>query len=136
VGGRRYIVGRNDEEARKDVEARAKLLDGLQRKRAAGAKILVANTGYRCFLAAPGADGFAIDPAKVEADAQFDGIFALPTRNDKGNTLPRGAGWRLRVVVESATRLAAIPAGLDILHQQRAGAVFAVGQAFVQHLHD
>jgi transposase len=79
IQGRRYIVCRNDEEARKDAEARAKLLDGLQRKLATGAKSLVANTGYRRFLAAPEGDGFAIDPAKVEADAQFDGIFVLRT---------------------------------------------------------
>jgi hypothetical protein len=80
VLGRRYIVCRNEEEARKDVETRAKLLDGLQRKLAEGGKSLVANTGYRRFLAAPEADGgFAIDPAKVEADAQFDGVFVLRT---------------------------------------------------------
>ena len=79
IQGRRYIVCRNEEEARKDAEARAALLDGLQRKLATGAKSLVANTGYRRFLAAPEGDGFAIDPAKVEADAQFDGIFVLRT---------------------------------------------------------
>jgi hypothetical protein len=77
--GRRYIVCRNEEEARKDAEARATLLAGLQRKLATGAKTLVANTGYRRFLAAPDGDGFAIDPAKVEADAQFDGMFVLRT---------------------------------------------------------
>ena len=37
------------------------------------------NKGYRRFLAAPGDDGFAIDPAKIEADAQFDGVFVLRT---------------------------------------------------------
>jgi hypothetical protein len=79
VLGRRYIVCRNAEEARKDAETRAKLIDGLQRKLAEGGKSLVANTGYRRFLAAPEADGFAIDPAKVEADAQFDGVFVLRT---------------------------------------------------------
>lgn len=79
VLGRRYIVCRNAEEARKDAETRAKLLDGLQRKLAEGGKSLVANTGYRRFLAAPEGDGFAIDPAKVEADAQFDGVFVLRT---------------------------------------------------------
>jgi hypothetical protein len=80
VLGRRYIVCRNEEEARKDAETRAKRLDGLQRKLAEGGKSLVANTGYRRFLAAPEADGgFAIDPAKVEADAQFDGVFVLRT---------------------------------------------------------
>jgi len=79
VLGRRYMVCRNEEEARKDAETRAKLLVGLERKLTAGAKSLVGNTGYRRFLAAPKDDGFAIDPAKVEADAQFDGIFVLRT---------------------------------------------------------
>jgi transposase len=79
IDDRRYIVCRNEEEARKDAEARATLLAGLQRKLAAGAKSLVANTGYRRFLVAPDGDGFAIDPAKVEADAQFDGVFVLRT---------------------------------------------------------
>jgi len=79
VEGRRYIVCRNEEEARKDAETRAALLAGLQRKLAGGAKGLVGNKGYRRFLAVPGDDGFAIDPAKVEADAQFDGIFVLRT---------------------------------------------------------
>jgi len=79
IEGRRYIVCRNEEEARKDAEARATLLAGLQRKLATGAKSLVANTGYRRFLAAPDGDGFAIDLAKVEADAQFDGVFVLRT---------------------------------------------------------
>jgi hypothetical protein len=77
--GRRYILCRNEEEARKDAQTRAKLLAGLQRKLAGGAKGLVGNTGYRRFLAAPDDNGFAIDPAKVEADAQFDGVFVLRT---------------------------------------------------------
>jgi hypothetical protein len=79
VAGRRYIVCRNAEEARKDAETRAALLAGLQRKLTGGAKGLVGNKGFRRFLAAPGDDGFAIDPAKVEADALFDGIFVLRT---------------------------------------------------------
>ncbi len=52
VLGRRYIVCRNEEKARKDAETRAKLLADLQRKLAEGGKKLVANTGYRSFLAA------------------------------------------------------------------------------------
>jgi hypothetical protein len=79
VDGRRYIVCRNEEEARKDAETRATLLAGLQRKLAGGAKSLVGNAGYRRFLATPDGEGFTIDPAKVEADAQFDGVFVLRT---------------------------------------------------------
>lgn len=79
LAGRRYIVCRNEEEARKDAETRTKLLADLDRKLAQGDKKLVANAGYRRFLAAPKGRCFAIDPAKVEADAQFDGIFVLRT---------------------------------------------------------
>jgi hypothetical protein len=79
LAGRRYIVCRNEEEARKDAETRTKLLADLERKLAQGEKTLVANVGYRRFLAAPEGRGFAIDPAKVEADAAFDGLFVLRT---------------------------------------------------------
>jgi transposase len=79
LAGWRYIVCRNEEEARKDAETRTKLLADLERKLAQGDKTLVANTGYRRFLAAPEGRGFAIDPAKVEADAAFDGLFVLRT---------------------------------------------------------
>lgn len=79
LGGRRYIVCRNEEEARKDAENRGKLLADLERKLAQGDKTLVANVGYRRFLAAPEGRSFTIDPAKVEAEAQFDGLFVLRT---------------------------------------------------------
>jgi len=78
LSGRRYIVSRNEEEARKDAETRAKLIDSLQRQLAQGEKQLVGNTGYRRFLRVKG-QAFEIDPAKVEADALFDGLFVLRT---------------------------------------------------------
>jgi hypothetical protein len=40
---------------------------------------MVANAGYRRFLSVPAGHGFAIDPDKVTADAQFDGAFMLRT---------------------------------------------------------
>src|SRR3954447_13614242 len=79
LAGRRYVVCRNEEQARKDAEARASLLAGLERKLAQGDKALVGNTGYRRFLVGPKGAGFTIDPAKVEADARFDGTFVLRT---------------------------------------------------------
>src|SRR5216683_4009458 len=39
------------------------------------------------------------------------------------------------VVVEAALDLAADPAGFDVLHQKRTGAILRIGQALVQHLH-
>ena len=45
-----------------------------------GDKALVGNKGYRRFLMKPDDDGhFAIDQAKAEEDAKFDGVFVLGT---------------------------------------------------------
>src|SRR5271170_476669 len=44
-----------------------------------GDKALVGNKGYRRFLAKPGDGHFAIDQAKAEEDAKFDGVFVLRT---------------------------------------------------------
>jgi hypothetical protein len=77
LGDRRCIICRNEAAARKDAETRVKLIAGLQIKLAQGDKSLVSNNGYRRFLAAPEANGFTIEPAKIEADAQFDGVFVL-----------------------------------------------------------
>ena len=79
VAGRRYVLCRNEEEARKDAETRTKLIDSLQRQLAQGGKRLVGNKGYRRFLTAPKGKVFTIDPAKIEADARFDGVFVLRT---------------------------------------------------------
>lgn len=79
VDGRRYIVCRNPEVARKDAETRTALLAGLEQKLKQGDKALVGNTGYRRFLSAPDGEGFTIDRGKVEADARFDGLFVLRT---------------------------------------------------------
>lgn len=77
IKGRRYVVCRNEEEAKKDAETRAKILAGLETALAGGDMKLVANTGFRRYLKKASAKAFAIDPAKVEADARFDGLFVL-----------------------------------------------------------
>jgi Transposase DDE domain len=79
LSGRRYVLARNPEQARKDAETRTAVLAGLERKLAQGDKALVGNAGYRRFLADAAGDGFSIDAAKVEADAHFDGLFVLRT---------------------------------------------------------
>jgi Transposase DDE domain len=82
LAGRRYIVCRNHQEAEKDEADRAAILAALKRQLAKGGKALVGNTGYRRFLKTISADHFAIDPAKVEEDKRFDGIFVLRTNTD------------------------------------------------------
>ena len=79
LAGRRYVLCRNEEQARKDAETRTALLAGLERKLTQGDKALVGNAGYRRFLTDPKGDGFTINAAKVEAEARFDGVFVLRT---------------------------------------------------------
>jgi len=82
LAGQRYIVCVNHQEAAKDAAERAAILAALQRQLARGDKTLVANTGYRRFLKTVGEGHFAIDRAKAEDDARFDGIFVLRTNTD------------------------------------------------------
>jgi len=80
--GRRYIVCINHQEAAKDAAERDEILAGLQRQLKRGDEALVGNTGYRRFLKTVGEGHFAIDRAKAEQDARFDGIFVLRTNTD------------------------------------------------------
>ena len=82
LGGRRYIVCRNHQQAEKDAADRTAILAALERQLAQGDKALVGNTGYRRYLKTVGEDHFAIDRAKAEEDARFDGIFVLRTNTD------------------------------------------------------
>jgi hypothetical protein len=82
VGDRRYILCRNQQEAERDAAARQAILANLERQLARGDKALVGNTGFRRFLKTGGPGHFAIDPAKAEQDARFDGVFVLRTNTD------------------------------------------------------
>ena len=121
IAGRRYIICRNEEEARKDAEARSELVAGLERKLAHGDKALVANKGFRRFLKTPKGDGFVIDRAKIEADARFDGLFVLRT-NTKIAALQVVLRYRNLLAVEDAFRTAkALLATRPIFHKTDAG---------------
>jgi transposase len=78
LGGRRYIVCRNQAEAEKDAADREAIVASLRRALRHGDKALVGNRGYRRFLKAPEV-GFAIDEARIVEDKRFDGIFVLRT---------------------------------------------------------
>jgi hypothetical protein len=69
VGGRRYVLCRNEEEAKKDAEARVAIIASLERKLVQGDKTLVGNKGYRRFLATPGDEHFTIDPVSPKTNA-------------------------------------------------------------------
>ena len=76
--GTRYIVCLNERQARKDAADREAILESLKRKLKHGATSLVGNRGYRRYLKVA-KDSTRIDPAKVKADARFDGKWVLTT---------------------------------------------------------
>ncbi|MEO5374498.1 MAG: transposase [Alphaproteobacteria bacterium] len=103
IDGRRYVVCRNEEEAAKDAETRAKILAGLKTALEGGDMKLVANTGYRRYLKTPKDKAFTIDPAKVEADARFDGLFVLRV-NTRLTALQAVLRYRHLLAVEDTFR--------------------------------
>ncbi len=70
------------QEAEKDAAERTAVLAALERQLKKGDKALVGNSGYRRFLKTVGAAHFAIDHAKAEEDARFDGVFVLRSNTD------------------------------------------------------
>jgi transposase len=81
VDGRRYIVCRNPEVAKKDAAARQALLDKLEAKLAHSPKALIGNKGYKRFLKMS-RGAIKIDQAAVQSDARLDGKFVLRTNTD------------------------------------------------------
>lgn len=117
LASRRYVLCRNEEEAARDAQARDAILAGLQRKLAQGDKALVANSGFRRYLAEPEGEGFTIDPAKVEADARYDGIFVLRT-NTRLSPLQVVLRYRNLLAVEDSFRTAkALLATRPVFHK-------------------
>jgi hypothetical protein len=131
IGGRRYVLCRNEEEAKKDAEARAAILAALERKLAQGDKSLVSNTSFRRFLGSRKGERFTIDPAKVEADARFDGLFILRT-NTKLSALQVVLRYRNLLAVEDAFKTTkALLATRPIFHKTDAA---IRGHVFVSFL--
>ncbi len=75
---RRYIVCFNPDEAEKDRHDRTAIVAALEKALAHGDKSLIGNKGFRRFLRTQGRR-FAIDEAKITADAQYDGKWVLRT---------------------------------------------------------
>jgi transposase len=82
VGDHRYIVCRNQDEARKDAADREAIVASLREQLRSGAKSLVGNRGYRRYLSTTGPESFVIDEAKIAEDARYDGKWVLRTNTD------------------------------------------------------
>jgi hypothetical protein len=79
VGGRRYVVCRNLNEARRDALLRENVLNSLRTSLRRGDKSLVGNSAYRRYLKTPDQTHFEIDEQRVAEDARYDGLYVLRT---------------------------------------------------------
>src|SRR5208283_3245417 len=102
---RPYVVCFNPEEAKRDAATRAATLDSLRTTLQQGDKQLVANAGYRRFLATPREGHFESDPERVAEDARFDGLYVLRT-NSKLPPLSIALAYRQLWKVEAIFRTA------------------------------
>jgi len=82
VGDRRYVLCRNEIEARADAAARVALVEKLERTlKESGPKAMVSNRGFSRFLRiAKGS--VSLDAQAVAADTRFDGVFVLTTNTN------------------------------------------------------
>src|SRR4051812_23357862 len=76
---RRYIVCRNEAEAKKDAADRQAVVAALEEQLKRGYKALIGNAGYRRYLRRTGKSAFEIDIGKLAEEARYDGIFVLRT---------------------------------------------------------
>ena len=82
VGGRRYVVCVNEEEVASDRAKREQIVTALRQQLRQGDKSLVGNQGYRRYLKVEGEGHFAIDEAKFEEEARYDGTWVLRTNSE------------------------------------------------------
>ena len=81
VAGQRYIVCRNEAEARRDRQEREAIVASLRDALQGGDKSLVGNKGYRRFLQTSG-ERFTINEQKVKQEARYDGKWVLTTNTE------------------------------------------------------
>jgi transposase len=81
VGGRKYVVCLNEDQAHKDAADREAILGSLREQLKRGEKSLVGNKGYRKYLKTTG-KGFEIDEQKILEEARYDGKWVLRTNTD------------------------------------------------------
>ena len=75
---RRYVICRNEEEARKDAHDREAIITSLREALRRGDKSLVGNKGYRRYLRTEG-KAFSVDEGRIEEEARYDGTWVLRT---------------------------------------------------------
>jgi len=86
VGGKRYVVCYNEEQARKDAADRTAIVESLKEKLKSGDKSLVGNKGYRRYLKSAGSQHFTLDEEKLLEEQKFDGTWVLRTNTSYSAT--------------------------------------------------
>jgi hypothetical protein len=145
VGGKRYVVCRNEAEAEKDRADREAIIAALDAQLARGDKALIGNSAYRRYLRktreTKDKTVFEIDAGKLAEEARFDGIFVLRT-NAKLTPLQAVLRYRDLIKVENLfLRTKAIMRTRPIFHSSDAairGHVFCsfLALAMQKHLED
>jgi transposase len=78
---KRYIICKNERQARKDEATRNAILESLQEKLQSGAKTLIGNKGFRKYLSVK-RNAVTIDRKKIEDEKRFDGKWVLTTNTE------------------------------------------------------
>jgi transposase len=78
VNGTRYIVCRNERQARRDAADRDAIVAALKEKLKKAPATLISNKGYRSFLTMTN-ESVTLDEEKITDDALYDGIWVLTT---------------------------------------------------------
>jgi len=107
-GNRRLIAAYSAKRARKDASDRERILEKLKKRLGAqskgGLKKLVSNRGYLKYTAGDSNASAVIDQAKVQADAQWDGMYGVVT-NAKDDKLALLSRYRRLWTIEEAFRV-------------------------------
>ena len=80
--GKRYIICKNERQARKDEATRNAILELLEEKLHSGAKSLIGNKGFKKYLVVK-KNSVTIDKKKIEEEKRFDGKWVLTTNTDR-----------------------------------------------------
>jgi len=78
---KRYIVCKNERQAKKDEATRNAILESLEGKLQSGAKSLIGNKGFKKYLTVK-KNSVTIDKKKIEEEKRFDGKWVLTTNTD------------------------------------------------------
>lgn len=81
LGGKRYVVCKNEEEAKRAKAVRESVVADLREKLCGGTKELIGNSAYRKYVSVE-KDAVSLDEKKIAAEQRYDGKYVLLTNTD------------------------------------------------------